>query len=268
MELAEHTHSCLHFQLRHRSEMLGSALPGYVTLRTKSSATMLFTLQIKRVWLSYVAVCLVSHESTRVHSKHNQLCNTLYQHTISRIHRGLKVVFCFKPATLSHYQHLADLITCIEHMGWKILQACLSSCWVYSVESVFKVKLILSIPFLIFFAICGAVCVILAHSRLGDREDTLTTHLIIIIKSEVSILPIVVIFFRGCVPGVVVPSYAVRFKCILVKLVLFLLLLYNWIMHAMIHARIRYGPIFGFVCFTLHYLIIIIMQTYLKVLNF
>ena len=29
------------------------------------------------------------------------------------------------------------------------------------------------------------------------------------IKSEVSIFPIVVIFFRGCVPEVVVPSYAV-----------------------------------------------------------
>ena len=41
---------------------------------------------------------------------------------------------------------------------------------------------------------------ILAHWNLGGREDLFTTHLIIIIKSELSIFPIVVIFFRGCVP--------------------------------------------------------------------
>ena len=36
-------------------------------------------------------------------------------------------------------------------------------------------------------------------------------HLIIILKSEVSIFPIVVIFFRGCVPEVVVPIVADSF---------------------------------------------------------
>ena len=48
----------------------------------------------------------------------------------------------------------------------------------------------------IFFAICGVVCVELAHSSLGDREDIFVTHLIIIviIKSEVSTFPFGVIF--------------------------------------------------------------------------
>ena len=53
------------------------------------------------------------------------------------------------------------------------------------------------------------VCVKLAHTSLCDREDIIITHLIITIKSEISIFPIVVTFFRGGVPDVVVSSYAV-----------------------------------------------------------
>ena len=48
----------------------------------------------------------------------------------------------------------------------------------------------------------GVVCVKLAYSYLGDREHIFVTHLIIIIKSEKSTFPIVVIFFRGCVHAV------------------------------------------------------------------
>ena len=51
------------------------------------------------------------------------------------------------------------------------------------------------------------------HSSLGDREDIFVTHLIIIIKSEVSTFPIVV-------PEVVLPSYAIGFMYILGNLVL------------------------------------------------
>ena len=73
-------------------------------------------------------------------------------------------------------------------------------------------QLVLSITFLIFLEICGVLCVKLAHSILGDRGDMFITHLIIIvIKSEVSTCPIIVIFFSGCVPEAVVPSYAVGF---------------------------------------------------------
>ena len=52
-------------------------------------------------------------------------------------------------------------------------------------------------------------CVELAHSSLGDWKNIFITHLIIIIKSEVSTFPIVVIFFRGCVSEMVVLSYSV-----------------------------------------------------------
>ena len=44
---------------------------------------------------------------------------------------------------------------------------------------------------------------------IDDWKDIFITHLIIIIKSEVSNFPIVVIFFRGCVSEMVVLSYSV-----------------------------------------------------------
>ena len=51
-------------------------------------------------------------------------------------------------------------------------------------------------------------CVELAHLSLGDWKNIFITHLIII-KSEVSTFPIVVIFFSGCVFEMVVLSYSV-----------------------------------------------------------
>ena len=59
--------------------------------------------------------------------------------------------------------------------------------------------------------IYGVVCVQLAHSSLGDWKDISIAHVIIIIKSEVSTLPIVIIFFRGCVPEMFVTSYSVTY---------------------------------------------------------
>ena len=37
-----------------------------------------------------------------------------------------------------HYHYHADLLTCIEHIRWTILEACVNTCWVYSVKSVSK----------------------------------------------------------------------------------------------------------------------------------
>ena len=54
------------------------------------------------------------------------------------------------------------------------------------------------------------VCVQLAHFSLGDWEDISIAHVIIIIKSEVSTLPII-IFFRSCVPEMFVTSYSVTY---------------------------------------------------------
>ena len=58
---------------------------------------------------------------------------------------------------------------------------------------------------------CGVVSLTLTHSSLGDPEDIFIIHLIIIIRSKVSTIHIVVIFFCGCASQVVVPSYTVGF---------------------------------------------------------
>ena len=50
-------------------------------------------------------------------------------------------------------------------------------------------------------------------SVLGDWKDRSIAHVIIIIKSEVSTFPIVIILFRGCVPEMFVTSYSVT-NCI------------------------------------------------------
>ena len=52
-------------------------------------------------------------------------------------------------------------------------------------------------------------------SVLGDWKDISIAHVIIIIKSEVSTFPNVIIFFRGCVPEMFVTSYSVT-NCIYV----------------------------------------------------
>ena len=130
--------------------------------------------------------------------------------TVGRIHNGPKVMFFFMPATGPHYHHYAE----ITHLHWthtvkEILEAWVNACWVYSIESVSKMYLVLSSTYLFFFTVCGVVCVQLSPS--SGRKDISINHLIIIIKSEVLTFPIVVISFRVCVPEVVVPSLAVGF---------------------------------------------------------
>ena len=61
----------------------------------------------------------------------------------------------------------------------------------------------------------GVVCVQLTHFSIGDWKEISIAHVIIIIKSEVNTLPIVIIFFRGCVPETFVTSYSVTY-CIYV----------------------------------------------------
>ena len=54
--------------------------------------------------------------------------------------------------------------------------------------------LVLLNTLLIFFALCGVVCVQPIHPILGESEDIFETHLIIVIKLGVPTFPIVVIF--------------------------------------------------------------------------
>ena len=67
---------------------------------------------------------------------------------------------------------------------------------------------VLSVTFIFFFANYGVVCIELANLSLGDLEAISITRLIIIIKSEVSTIAVVAIFFCGCVSEMVVPSFA------------------------------------------------------------
>ena len=116
---------------------------------------------------------------------------------IGRIHYGLKVVFCFRRFTAFHYHHYARLLTDIEHIN-----VCRVSC-----GSVSNMLLVLSITF-IFITIYGVLCVQLAYFSIGDWNIYIA-H--VIVKSEVSIFPIVVIFFRGRVPVMLVISCSVTY---------------------------------------------------------
>ena len=69
--------------------------------------------------------------------------------------------------------------------------------------------LVLSITFVI--KIYGVVCVQLTHFSSDFGKDIFIAHVIIIIKSEVSTFPIVIIFFRGCVSEMFVTSYSVTY---------------------------------------------------------
>ena len=90
-------------------------------------------------------------------------------------------------------------------------------------------------------------------------------YIIIIIKSEVSAFPFVVIFFRGCVPAVVAPSYAVGFIYIPGKLFFVSSLLCSLMMCT--NNRVQYDPMVVFVCLHITLHIIFIIHTYLTVLH-
>ena len=81
-------------------------------------------------------------------------------------------------------------------------------------------------------------------SVLGDWKDISIAHVIIIIKSEVSTFPIVIIFFRGCVPEMFFTSYSVTY-CIYNREFVFII-----IVQLMMSANIwiRFGSQNVFVC--------------------
>ena len=83
-------------------------------------------------------------------------------------------------------------------------------------------------------------------TRISLMHDTIA-HVIIIIKSEESTLPIVVIFVRGCVPEMFVTSYSVIY-CIYIpkKRDFVFLIIVQFMMSA--NSRIRFGLQIVFVC--------------------
>ena len=90
-------------------------------------------------------------------------------------------------------------------------------------------------------------------------------HVIIIIKSGVSTFPIVIIFFRGCVPQIfVIFCYLLYIHSAKTGNLFSSLLCSLWWVQ-MVGYVLAWGS-YSFIC-TLHHLIIIIVQTYLKTLN-
>ena len=110
---------------------------------------------------------------------------------MGRIHYGLKVVLCFSIP-------LPTIIIIMQVCSQKICKWL----WGLSWGGVYDMPLDLSITFVI--NIYGVECVQLAHFSLGYWKDISIAHVIIIIKSEVSTLPIVIIF-----------SMAVCLRCLL-----------------------------------------------------
>ena len=120
------------------------------------------------------------------------------------------------------------------------------------------------------FCIYRVACVELAHSSLGDWKYIFITHLIIIMKSEVSTFPIVVIFH--IFPWLCVWDGCNIIFCHLLHLypgktgTLFPFLMFSlWFLQTSVYIMACRSC--SFVC-RLHHLIIIIMQTYLKALNY
>ena len=79
-----------------------------------------------------------------------------------------------------------------------------------SCGGVFNMLLVLSITFYFHYNIRGCMCQ-LAHFIIGDWKDISIANAIIIIKSEVSTFPIVIMFFRGCVSEMFVISYSITY---------------------------------------------------------
>ena len=99
---------------------------------------------------------------------------------------------------------LLPTIIIIIQDGSQALEIC-KCLWSLSCGGVPNMLLVFSITFHCHQYSWGCMCS--THFSLGDWEDISIAHVIIIIKSEVSTLPII-IFFRGCVPEMFVTSYS------------------------------------------------------------
>ena len=99
-----------------------------------------------------------------------------------------------------------------------------------------------------------AVCVQLAHFSLADWKDVSIAHVIMIIKSEVSTFPIVIIFFHVCVPEMLATSYSVTYFIYIPGKPEFLFsLLLRSLWWVRIVGRVLACRSYSYVCCTSHY---------------
>ena len=132
--------------------------------------------------------------------------------------------------------------------------------------SVSNMLLVLTITFVI-ITIHGVLCVQQAHFSLSDWNDISIAHVIIVIKSEVSTLPTVIIFPWLCAWDVRHIIFCHVFHLHSGKTGILVLLLLCSLWWAKIVGYVLDCRLCSFVC-TLHHLIIMIVRTYLKTLHF
>ena len=119
---------------------------------------------------------------------------------IGRIHMALRSYFVLDIFCLP----LSSLCKKTTHRHWIHINFCRVSC-----GSVFKHAaspfdyLLFSLQYMGLYVFNWPISV------LGDWKDISIAHVIIIIKSELSTFPIVIIIFRGCVLEIFVTSYSV-----------------------------------------------------------
>ena len=89
---------------------------------------------------------------------------------------------------------------------WIHMNVCRVSC-----GGVSNMLLVLSITFYFHFNIWVCMCSTGLFQYRWLKGYISIAHVIIIIKSEVTTFPIVIIFFRGCVPEMFVTSYSVTY---------------------------------------------------------
>ena len=119
----------------------------------------------------------------------------------------------------------------------------------------------------LYFLFVLVVCVQLSHFSLGDWKDISIVHAIIIIKWEVSTLPIVIIFSVVVCLRCLFLSYTVTYyTCIPRKLGFLFSLLLHILWWVQIVGYVLDCRSYSSVC-TLHHLNTIIIQTYSETLN-
>ena len=117
---------------------------------------------------------------------------------IARIHYGLKVVFCSRHFTAFHYHHYARLLTGMH------INVCRVSC-----GGVVYMLLVLLITFYFHYNIWGCMC---STGPFQYRWLKGYIYSSCYYHNQIgSTFPIIIIFFRGCVPEMFVTSYSVTY---------------------------------------------------------
>ena len=108
--------------------------------------------------------------------------------------------------------------------------------------------LVLSITFHCHYYIWGFMS-LTGPFQLSDWKDIFIAHVIIIITSEVSTLPIAILFCRGCVPGMFVISYSVT-CCIYIpgKPDFVFIVIVQFMLMINVNSRMRFSLQIVFVC--------------------